>query len=105
MTTPKPITTPVAQLQSVKPRDGGYAADKTLRDEIAIAAMQGAISEGALRSIANLIREQDDIDSMTKRPVCTRMTDIEIADATNAQLAIRCYAIADAMLAAREESE
>jgi len=79
MTTPKPITTPVAQLQSVKPRDGGYAADKTLRDEIAIAAMQAIIACGTSLDI-----------------------DGEMIGINRARTA---YAIADAMLAAREESE
>ncbi len=79
MTTPKPITTPVAQLQSVKPRDGGYAADKTLRDEMAIAAMQGIIACGT------------SLD-----------TDGEMIGINRARTA---YAIADAMLAAREESK
>jgi hypothetical protein len=84
MNPPKPITTPVAQLQSVKPRDGGYAADKTLRDEIAIAAMQG------------LLAAEDDswfIDSVARgAPIIVRQND----------LVDTAYSFADAMLAARE---
>jgi hypothetical protein len=33
--TPKPITTLVAKMQGINDRDGGYAADKTLRDYFA----------------------------------------------------------------------
>ncbi len=82
MNTPKPITTPVAQLQSVKPRDGGYAADKTLRDEIAIAAMQAMIAD------PKWAKELD------KNPTLALQ-----------EVARGAYTIADFMLAAREESE
>lgn len=75
---------------------------KAKRDEIAAKAMQAAISEGALRNIANLIREQDETEHVQGGHKSKLMTDFEIADAANHQLGIRSYAIADAMLAARE---
>jgi hypothetical protein len=82
MNHPKPITTPVAQLQSVKPRDGGYAADKTLRDEIAIAAMQPTISNPKW------------LQELGKNPTLALQ-----------EMSRGAYTIADYMLAAREESE
>lgn len=64
----------------------------SIRDYFAAQAMQGAIAEGSLRNIATLIQD-----------VYPEMTSEDVAKASNAQLAKRCYAIADAMLAARTE--
>jgi hypothetical protein len=76
--TPKPITTPVARLQGLNDRDGGYAADKTLRDEIAISALNGMLASS---------------------PVTDRRDPDQVNHAGWAQNA---YRFADAMLAARE---
>jgi hypothetical protein len=79
---PKPITTQVRKLQSFRPKDGGLAVDKSLRDEIAIAAMQPMISDPKWGQ------------ELDKNPTLA----LE-------EMSRGAYTIADYMLAAREESE
>ena len=79
MNPPKPITAPVAKMQSFQPTGGGYASDKTLRDEIAIAALQAMISE------PKWARE------LNKNPTLALQ-----------EISVGAYTIADFMLAARE---
>jgi hypothetical protein len=77
----------VRKLQSFRPKDGGRAVDKSLRDEITIAAMQGLLAA-----------EKDSwfIDTIARgAPINVRQND----------LVETAYSFADAMLAAREESE
>lgn len=69
------------------------AAGKNLRDEFAMAAMQGAIAEGALQRIAaEVARESDSLGEAA------------VASLTNQLLASMTYQIADAMLEARKAS-
>lgn len=62
-----------------------------LRDRFAETVMRSAFDTGSQRCVANLIREEHD-----------DMTEEQIADAANDQIARMSYRMADAMLRRRE---
>ena len=67
--------------------------EKTLRDEFAMAALEGFLADGSQRLIAQALEED---------PNRALIQDaLALASVVNEQLAAGCYALADAMLRAR----
>lgn len=83
---------PPAFSRSATIDDNGWSG-MTLRDYFAAKAMQGAIAEGALRTIQEEVMKTADAQVATPE---------DAARITNALLAKMVYEIADAMLLARE---